>query len=229
MTEFPPFGREATVNLCLLCGAICPWSAGLCPPCLSDCARCSPACRRCGSPLPHTALCGACLANPPPFDRVVAPFLYRYPLDALIRDLKFRDRIACVRFLGGALADEVRARRSPPPDSLLPVPLHWRRCMARGFNQSLEIARVVGAQLNIPVDRGSVVRVRSTPAQAGLPATERRRNLRGAFVVVKEPPWRRVAVVDDVLTTGATAREISRVLKRAGIEEVQIWAVARAG
>jgi ComF family protein len=217
------------LNLCLLCGATCPWSEGLCPPCRSDCARCGPACRRCGIPLPGAGVCGACLANPPPFDGVVAPFLYRYPVDALIRDLKFHDRLACVRFLGGALADEVRARRADPPERLVPVPLHWRRRIARGFNQSLEIARVVGVRLNIPIDRGTVARVRATPAQAGLPATERRRNLRGAFRVVKEPPWKRVAIVDDVMTTGATAREISRVLKRAGVEELQVWAVARAG
>jgi ComF family protein len=159
----------------------------------------------------------------------VAPFRYRYPLDVLIRELKYHDRLACVRFLGGALADEVRARRSDLPERLLPVPLHWRRCIARGFNQSLEIARVVGARLNIPVDRGIVRRVRATPAQAGLPAAERRRNLRNAFLVAKVPPCKRVAIVDDVVTTGATAREISRALRRAGIEDVQIWAVARAG
>lgn len=217
------------MNLCLLCGAACAWDEGLCPPCQADCPRCGPACRRCGDPLPRTAVCGACLLDPPAFDFLVAPFRYRYPLDALIRGLKYRDRLAYVRFLGGALAEEVRARRLQLPECLLPVPLHWRRCIARGFNQSLEIAKVVGTRLAIPVDRGIVRRVRATPAQAGLPAKQRRRNLRGAFLVLQDPPWKRVAIVDDVVTTGATARAISRVLRRAGIEEVQVWAIARAG
>lgn len=217
------------MNLCLLCGAQCPWNQALCAGCLADCPRAGSACRRCGTPLPRSALCGRCAANPPPFTRVIAPFRYRYPIDALVRDFKYRDRLACVRLFGAAIADEVRARGTVLPECLVPIPLHRHRCAARGFNQSLEIARVAGGLLEIAVDRHGLHRVRPTAAQAGLRAEARRRNVRGAFVVNGACRWRRVAILDDVVTTGATAREASRALIRAGVEEVEVWAVAHAG
>ena len=217
------------MNLCLLCRAACPWNEALCPGCHADCPRLGPACRRCGNPLPGADLCGSCAARPPPFTRVVAPFRYRYPVDALIRDFKYGGRLACVRFFGASLAQEVATRGPDLPECLLPVPLHWRRVVDRGFNQSLEIARAIGARLDLPVDRHFLRSVRPTPPQVGLTAASRRRNLRGAFRTQGVMRWKRVAVVDDVMTTGATAREISRVLLRAGIEEVEIWAVAHAG
>ena len=217
------------MNLCLLCDAQCPWDQGLCRDCHTDCPRPGIACRRCGHPLPRAGPCGACSVRPPPYTRLLAPFRYGYPIDALIRDCKYRDRLACVRLFGAALATEARRQGTPMPECLVPVPLHWRRCCARGFNQSLEIARVAGALLHIPIERHLVRRRRATPAQAGLRAEERRRNLRGAFVVTGEPCWKHAAIVDDVVTTGATAGEIGRVLLRAGVETVEVWAVARAG
>jgi ComF family protein len=217
------------LNICLLCAAQCAWDLALCPDCFADCPRRGVACRACGLALPEAGLCGRCAARPPPFSRLVAPFRYRYPVDALIRDFKYRDRLAAARFFGSAITAEIAAERRPLPECLLPVPLHWRRCAARGFNQSLEIARLAGRGLGVAVNCRIVRRVRATPAQAGLGAAERRRNLRGAFALAGAPPWQHVAIVDDVVTTGTTVREMSRALIRAGVGEVEVWAAARAG
>jgi ComF family protein len=223
-----PAGRPR-VNHCLLCAAAIPWTASLCSACTTDCPRPSAACERCGCSLPQTGLCGRCLRQPPPYRRLVAPFSYRYPLDVLIQDFKYRDRLACARFFAQALAEEVRAHGDALPGCLVPVPLHWRRCCVRGFNQSLVIARLTGAVLGVAVDHELVRRCRASPPQTGLRAAARRRNLRGVFRVEGAPRWNHLAIVDDVVTTGATAREISRALIRAGVEQIEVWAIARTG
>jgi ComF family protein len=110
---------------------------------------------------------------------------------------------------------------------LVPVPLHPGRLAERGYNQALEIARVLGGGLDLPLDSRCCHRVAATPPQAGLDEVARRRNIRGAFAVHSPLPWSRVAIVDDVVTTGSTVSELARVLRRAGVREIEVWAAAR--
>lgn len=152
---------------------------------------------------------------------------YESPVPYLVGAAKFRGRLACVRLLGQLLLDAVEIGGSPLPQVLIPVPLHPGRLAERGYNQALEIARVLGGGLGLPLDRRCCHRVTATPPQAGQDEAARRRNIRGAFAAQTPFPWSRVAIVDDVVTTGSTVSELARVLRRAGALEVEVWAVAR--
>ena len=110
---------------------------------------------------------------------------------------------------------------------LLPVPLHASRLRSRGYNQALEIARVVGRELVLPIDHASCARIAPTPPQAGLDERARHRNIRGAFLVQGPVSWDHVAILDDVVTTGSTVAELSRELRKAGVRRIQVWAVAQ--
>jgi ComF family protein len=223
---------------CLLCGDL-PDNAvsDLCDACRQDFVANDSACARCALPLSRpAALCGECLRDPPPFDAAFVPFVYAHPLDLLITRLKFGRSLAagravgelCIAALSGALANGAIAQL---PDALLPVPLHTGRLRERGYNQALELARPLATALGLPLMPGILQRERPTAAQTDLGAAARRRSPRGAFSFVA-PPGRpvpdHVALVDDVMTTGATLRECARVLKRAGVARVDVWAMARA-
>ena len=159
--------------------------------------------------------------------RVVVPFHYAYPVNFLIRALKFRGERAHARVLGHLLADSVRSLRRALPELIVPIPLHPQRYRERGFNQAHEIARYTGASLCIPVDTRHLVRQRATLEQSGLSLAGRRRNVRGAFEVARPFTAMRVALIDDVLTTGSTALAAAQALLAAGVREVEVWAVAR--
>jgi ComF family protein len=156
------------------------------------------------------------------------PFRYAWPLDHLVRELKYHARLAHGRVLGTLLAAQLPGRGAALPSRIVPVPLHASRHRDRGFNQSGEIARHVATQLGLVLDERSCVRVRATEDQALLSARDRRRNVRRAFALTQRLPCAHVAILDDVLTTGSTANELARVLKRGGVKQVSVWAVARA-
>lgn len=141
--------------------------------------------------------------------------------------LKFQGSLHQGRLLGELLVRSLQARALPRPELLVPVPLHSGRIRARGYNQALEIARWVARALALPLDSASCRRMRATAAQSDLPLEERRRNIRGAFTLVRPLGVRHVALLDDVVTSGATVSELTKVLKRAGVARVDVWAVAR--
>ncbi len=114
-----------------------------------------------------------------------------------------------------------------PPDSFVPVPLHHTRLRRRGFNQSLEIARVLSRRLGTPFDARCLKRIRASVPQTALPAKQRLQNPKGTFALRRAPRGRSIAIVDDVMTTGATANEAARVLRKAGVEHVEVWVAAR--
>ncbi len=216
---------------CLLCldpGQ--PPALDLCAGCQADLARDLPACTGCARrlPRPDAFLCGDCLVRPHAFDAAFAPFLYQRPVDWLIHRMKYAGEIAAARVLGTLLGQYVRSSHMLHVEALLPVPLHRAREARRGFNQSIEIARYAGRELGLPVAFDACRRTRDTLPQAGLDATARRDNLRGAFAMARPLQFGRVAIVDDVLTTGSTVDELAAVLKRAGAGWVEVWAVARA-
>lgn len=220
---FPP-----TCLLCLDPGQ--PPSLDLCPACQADLPRVLPACTGCALPLPRADafLCGDCLQRPRAFDAAFAAFRYEFPMDSLVRRLKYGGDIAVARMLGTLLGDMVLAAHPIHVQALVPVPLHRRREAARGYNQAGEIARFAARRLGLPVLHGLVRRRRDTAEQVGMGAPQRAENLRGAFELARPLPVARVAIVDDVMTTGSTVEELAAVLKDGGAGWVEGWAVARA-
>lgn len=179
-------------------------------------------CPRCALASPGGALCGRCLASPPHYDATVAALAYAFPADALIHALKFRGELALAPLLAELLLQ--RIRQGERIDLILPVPLSVRRLRERGYNQSAEIAR--GLAQATPLELFLCERSRDTAAQTELPWSERQRNVRGAFRCARRVGGT-VAVVDDVMTTGATLNEVALALKQAGAARVVNWVVAR--
>ena len=223
LNECVIFARSVLHHACVLCGADS-GAAQICAPCDAELPRLKDnRCAVCAVPLASGAVCGACLDSPPRYARVSAPFSYEFPLAALIQAYKYGGRLALARLFGTALGSVVKA----DVDVIVPMPLAPRRLAARGYNQALEIARVVAAVRRIPLLPRACRKVIETPPQAALPWDERAKNVRRAFVCDVDLRGRRVAVVDDVLTTGATLNELARVLRKAGAAEVVGWVVAR--
>jgi len=218
---------------CVMCGL--PGGPGnLCTPCRADLPRPGHVCKACALPIGNDrdSLCGQCLRKPPPWERVEAALAYRFPVDRLVCRFKFSRDFACGHMLGCELLAAVRAAGLQPPDLLVPVPLHRLRHLSRTFNQADLLARQVGRALALPVNGSLLLRTRRTQAQSGLDAAGRKRNTHGAFrcgrQAVQALAGRHVALVDDVMTTGATLHECTKTLRRAGATRVSLWVAARA-
>jgi ComF family protein len=159
---------------------------------------------------------------------VLAPFLYASPIDRFILELKFRARLDRARLLGELLGDYLSRHGRAFPECVIPVPLHRRRLRERGYNQALELARPVSRMLDIPLQYHEAVRIRATAAQSDLDLAGRKRNVHGAFALAQPLKAKHVAIMDDVITTGHTANELARCLRRGGVQTVEVWALARA-
>lgn len=219
---------------CVLCGQTAEDSEhDLCCGCEQDLQVNDRCCSVCAEPLAGAsddAICGACIQRPPRFDVCCAPYRYSYPMDHMIRALKYGGGVAQARVLGDLFASRLCAvGRSDLPALLLPVPLGAARFIERGYNQAIELAAHISKRLRIPLRADVLVRTRETREQAGLDRKARRKNLLQAFALRSPLMATHVAIVDDVVTTGSTANEIARMLKRSGAERVEIWAIARAG
>ena len=213
---------------CLLCGAAGADGMDLCADCAAELPRNRSCCARCALPLATPAVhCGECQRRPPRWDAAWAPFRYGWPLDRLESRYKFGRDLAAGRTLTALWQREPQA--GAKPQLIVPVPLHQTRLRQRGYNQALELARPLAQALAIPLRHDVLRRDRATSAQTELDAVARRRNVRGAFSVragIALPAH--VAILDDVMTTGSTLAECTRVLKRAGVQRVDVWALARA-
>lgn len=222
--------RLALDSQCEVCRQ---WSHGaLCADCVARFAPAVPRCGRCGLRLGLPApACGACLREPPPFEHTVCAADYGFPWDALIAAFKFHGRAELAAVLAERLQAAVRAAGAPLPRWVVPVPLAPARLAERGYNQAWELARRLGRSLGVSADAGLLWRPADQAHQADLNRAERQRNLRRAFMT--DPRRRaelqgsRVALVDDVMTTGATAREAAAALLRGGAAAVDVWVVAR--
>ena len=216
--------------------------AMLCDACRRDAtASMTDACDRCALPLPQALspgsaprVCGRCLRRPPAFDRTCAAAAYTAPFEQLVRGLKYGATLAYAALLADLIDERARAALGGnlrSIDVLIAAPLSRDRMAARGFNQSIEIGRVLARRWQKPLDTCSVLRIVDTLPQAGLRLDARRRNVRNAFAVIDSRrsrlAGRHVAVIDDVMTTGATLDEIARTLKRAGVAHVDNLVVAR--
>lgn len=217
-------------SLCAVCHA---W--GMQRICTTCHERFAPAISRCGQCAlqvpPGADVCGACLRDPPPFARCIAALDYAYPWDGLVTRFKFSGALELAPVFAQHLVQAARRGDASPPTLLLPVPLSPLRLRERGYNQAWELARRVGRALRIESDARLLLRVKDTPHQLALPLTRRTANVRDAFAVEPrrraELCGREVAVIDDVMTTGATAAEVARALLQAGAAQVQLWVLAR--
>ncbi len=209
---------------CVLCGARVRGSL-ICPRCAADLPT-LPAqrCPLCARPATGGLVCGACLKKQPAFEHCEAVYAYAFPLDVLIRQCKYHGAQELAELFADALAH--RLANLPRPDFIVPMPLHPARLRERGFNQALEIARRLGARLDLPV-RHACQRLRNTPPQAGLDLQARKRNLRGAFTCDSSSAGARIALLDDVMTSGSSLNELARAARRAGAVDISAWVVAR--
>ena len=223
-------GSATSTTLCIDCERGLPWSTGsLCPRCAEDTGQ------RIESREITPVLCGLCVSNLPHFDRTITAFRYDFPVDRLIQAYKFRANLALTTMLAAALAGRVLAVAAQSqaaqfclPDLILPTPLATKRLAERGFNQSALLGREVAKRLGSAFSADGLRRVRETRPQSGLKRDERLKNVRGAFECVENVIGKRIAIVDDVMTTGATLSEVAKALKQNGAIYVEAWAVARA-
>jgi ComF family protein len=222
--------RRALPQRCELCVARTAGSL-LCDACAAGLPRVAAACPVCALPSHDGAACGACLRDPPPFAATVAALVYAFPTDRLLQRIKYGGRLALADWAGatlavaagGALAVRVPAER---PDRIVALPLSAPRQRERGFNQAREIALRVAHATAIPLT-APLMRNSGGPPQAALPWAERRSNVRGAFALRADVRGARIALVDDVMTTGATLAEAASTLARGGATRIECWVVAR--
>ncbi|QXO17549.1 MULTISPECIES: phosphoribosyltransferase family protein [Vibrio] len=196
---------------------------GLCAACLEWYTP-QPRCERCGlpSPMPVTQ-CGECLRSPPPWQRLICLGDYRFPLSQAVHKLKYQRQFWQAPSLAGLLATRI----TDPAPLLTSVPLHWRRYWLRGFNQSDLLARALSQALQCHYQPQLLQRVRATAMQQGLNKRERTRNLTQAFRLSEPPASRHIAIVDDVVTTGSTMRQLCNLLLDVGVKRLDIYCICR--
>ena len=222
--------RLMTPPCCLFCHDQPEYRHGLCQNCwnalpfiLGSC------CSHCGRALAQAGICGQCQQQPPSFDDIAAPLFYETPVDKILCALKYRQQLSFARTAAGVIVDTVLARGQKKPDFLCAVPMTRRALRRRGLNQSAFIARLASRTLGIPVNISLLKKVRNTDQQSALSAKKRRSNLIGVFTCKRRLEGQHIALIDDILTTGATANEVSKVLKLAGAARVDLWVCARTG
>jgi ComF family protein len=213
---------------CMLCQQSHAGRWAVCRDCLNRLSQINNGCQRCAHPLPdqYPGLCGQCIQSPPAFDRVRVHYLFQEPLRQLIHRYKYQQQL----ILGPVLAQLIQASLTDletKPDCLIPVPLHPKRLRERGFNQAAYLAGFVGKALQIPVNWRACKKIINTEPQAELDKTERAENLKNAFLL-KPVKAQRVALIDDILTTGQTANQLAKLLKSQGVGQVDVWCCARA-
>jgi len=231
-----PIGRRLAVAYdwllspgCALCGERIAHRQSFCTGCEDSLPLLHSGCTICSSPLPHTDfpnICGECQQHSPSYSTVLAPFRYEAPIDRLIQGAKYSARFDWLDLLARRLSAHIRARATDV-DVVVPMPLHRSRLRSRGYNQALELARPLAKSLQLPLSL-KIERTRATPPQTAMPPGDRRRNVKDAFEARGEFTGLRVALVDDVITSGATAQAASECLRKAGAASVEVWVVARA-
>lgn len=205
--------------------------ANLCKTCRLSCQAIQYQCARCALPLAQASQrCGNCLKQPPAFDAAFSAFLYQPPVSLLIPRLKKGVDQTSLPALSELFCEQLAARFSWPeqaPAAILPMPLHWRRYLGRGFNQSLALGRYLGNRLKLPVASNILRRARHAVPQQGLKRSVRLGNLKSAFVATQAAEGKSFIIVDDVMTTGATMDAAATALKTAGATSVVAWSLAR--
>lgn len=224
-------------SYCLLCKHQAPPPAYFCKSCISDFSSAKVYCKSCGIDLvtaysEHQPCCGNCLKKPPPFDRTLPCFDYCGSIKQMIGRMKYHNQFMLTKALGQLMVsrvDEYYQEHSQlaMPQAIIPVPMHRKRLFKRGFNQACELAKPLAKALSVPLHPGICRRLKHTPPLSQLKRTDRKSVMRNA-IKCKATGIKRVAIVDDIMTTGTTAWHLSLALKKQGVEEIHIWTLARA-
>lgn len=221
------------VQMCLLCDESTQSRRSICEACETELPWLINQCECCALPMPMPGLlCGTCSHHAPAFTHVIAPWLYDFPIDALVTRFKHQGKWPLGRLLTELLGQSLQHRFDEGlerPDVLMPVPLARKRLRQRGYNQASMIANWLGQQLQLNVHEHSLIRVQETPAQQGLDAKARKRNLKHAFALSQQAQivGKHIALIDDVLTTGSTADALARLLIKAGAKQIDVYCLAR--
>lgn len=215
-------------SICTLCNQFHREKVALCERCLQSLIPLDFRCKHCANPLPHPEqlICGACIRKKPHFDETWVNYRFEEPLRSLIHQFKYHQQLYLAKLLC-TLMMHARPQNSLLPDCLIPIPMHPSRIKARGFNQAAILAKMLSKELNIPWNISHCQKVKNTLPQAGLNGKERQTNLINAFTL-KPLPYKQVALVDDLVTTGSTANEMAKLLKQSGVEQVNLWCCAKA-
>jgi len=219
-------GERAVIEICQSCFAGLPHNKTSCICCAVPLA----------DDVTNTVLCGRCIRIHPTFDYAYSPLRYEADVVGLVHQLKFSEKITFARSFGEIMVEFLLSRLSAEntlstqiyPECILPVPLYKSRLRLRGFNQSIELARVLSKRLHIPIEYDAVRRDRSTTSQTGLDASARRKNIKGAFSVTQNFTAKHILIIDDVMTTGSTVNELAKTLKKNSVERVGVLSFARA-
>lgn len=226
---------------CVLCHALTKTARDLCAACEDDLPWISPQnCRQCAIEIPNSTandieietsrICGNCLQTSPPFDETIACYQYTHPLDYLVTQLKFQEKLYMASLLAKLMLPKVQAHYQTKnlPECIIPMPLHAARLKERGFNQAVEIAKPIAKALKVPLAIYACQRIKATAPQSETPAKLRAKNVSQAFMI--QPNWSaaaHVAVVDDVMTTGHTMSALCHSLRQSGVQTIDVWCVAR--
>lgn len=220
------FLKPLLKQYCTLCTSYDGGALGLCENCLRDLPwHTKPQCPQCALNSDGRT-CGSCLAVAPSFEATTALFTYDFPLDRLLQQYKYRESLQLANTFA-TLLHEKALKNLGKIDLIIPMPMHAKRLQERGFNQALEVAKIVSKLTKIPLDYNACQRVKLTPPQASLPLKERSKNIRGVFNCQKDLTGLNIAMIDDVMTTGASLDELAKTLKQAGAAYVECWVIAR--
>ena len=202
----------------------------LCDACIADLPLSPPSCIYCAELVPSAKqTCHVKVLESSAVDYFISQYHYQNPVSFLIKQLKYNNGLLLAHFFGESLGKHVLTINQPLPEILIAIPLHPKRLRVRGYNQALEIAKVVARGLNIPLVTSVLVRSRYTVSQTECSMGERQTNLSNSFAVSGALTYTSVALIDDVLTTGATLREAGKALKAAGVKHVYGWCCAQSG
>ncbi len=220
--------QNSLPSYCILCDANGLQGKDICQYCQQQILRNNSACVQCGKPMKKVNdICEDCFQTPKLFANTHAPYLYQGIMRYLILQLKFQRQYKNARLLANLFTDTLQIQ-TELPEVIIPMPLHRQRYQQRGFNQSLIIAQHISKHLKIPINSNACVRHKDTLQQLNLNANQRLQNVSNAFSIQHNLNYKSVAVLDDVMTTGATANAITQTLKQAGVKQVDIWVCARA-
>ncbi len=232
---FTQLSTHLQTSSCILCQSSTQHDLCLCKNCLHDFPVIQHSCPQCGNALSNQTshmslkLCGSCQTNPPAIDKTFSLFHYKAPIDHLIIQLKFKHSIVTANLVGKLMAEALIQQEITLPEAIIPTPLHYKRLRMRGYNQSIEIAKPLATYLKLPLlTNNALVRNIHSRPQTECTAKERRNNLHNTFSCPTPLSYNRIAIVDDVITTGTTVNEIAKTLKKNGVSEVYAWSCAHS-
>jgi ComF family protein len=214
-------------SICILCNQVHKNTLAVCSHCIALITPLGPSCQHCAYPLYDDShlICGYCIKKPPHFDNAIIAYRFEEPLRSLLHRFKYHAGLYLGPFLGQLILNAWQKRPSQP-QCLIPVPMHPKKLKIRGFNQSAILVQFLAKKLNLPYDLKCCQKIINTSPQAQLDGDKRAQNIRNAFHI-KPLPYSHVAIIDDLLTTGCTANELAKMLKNAGVKQVDVWCCAR--